>query len=102
MRVLIFTFLTTLSTIIYSNQGKLMKELNIIPRPESIKMNNGTTEINTIQTIALMNNLKERGSKGLHLGLGIKNDPAYTFYIKYGMIELKRNSDTIYMGISFE
>ena len=49
-----------------------------------------------------MNNLKERGSKGLHLGLGIKNDPAYTFYIKYGMIELKRNSDTIYMGISFE
>ena len=46
MRVLIFTFLTTLSTIIYSNQGKLMKELNIIPRPESIKINNGTTEIN--------------------------------------------------------
>ena len=40
-----------------------------------------------------MNNLKERGSKGLHLGLGIKNDPAYTFYIKYGMIELKRNSE---------
>ena len=59
MRVLIFTFLTTLSTIIYSNQGKLMKELNIIPRPESIKINNGTTEINTIQTIALMNNLKD-------------------------------------------
>mgnify|MGYP000038226775 FL=1 len=49
-----------------------------------------------------INKLKERGSKGLHLGLGIKNYPAYTFYIKYGMIELKRNSDTIYMGISFE
>ena len=49
-----------------------------------------------------MNNLKDRGSKGLHLGLGIKNYPAYTFYLKYGMIELKRNSDTIYMGISFE
>ena len=49
-----------------------------------------------------MNNLKDHGSKGLHLGLGIKNHHAYNFYIKYGMIELKRNSDTIYMGISFE
>jgi len=49
-----------------------------------------------------MNNLKERGSKGLHLGLGIENHRAFKFYKKYGMKELKRNSDTIFMGISFE
>ena len=49
-----------------------------------------------------MNHLNERGSKGLHLGLGIKNNSAFSFYINYGMIELQRNLDTIYMGISFD
>jgi ribosomal protein S18 acetylase RimI-like enzyme len=49
-----------------------------------------------------LKNLKDRGSKGLHLGLGKKNQRAYNFYKKYGLTELKRNSDTIFMGISFE
>ncbi len=49
-----------------------------------------------------MANIKKRGSVGLHLGLGIENHHAFKFYKKYGMKELKRNSDTIFMGISFE
>ena len=49
-----------------------------------------------------LKNLKDRGSKGLYLGLGNKNQRAYNFYKKYGLKELKRNSDTIFMGISFE
>ena len=49
-----------------------------------------------------MTNIKKRGSVGLHLGLGIENHRAFKFYKKYGMKELKRNSDTIFMGISFE
>ena len=49
-----------------------------------------------------MTNIKKRGSVGLHLGLGIENHRAFKFYKKYGMKELKKNSDTIFMGISFE
>ena len=49
-----------------------------------------------------MNDLKARGSKGLHLGLGIKNQRAFHFYKKYGMKELKRDRNSIIMGISFE
>ena len=49
-----------------------------------------------------LKNLKDRGSKGLYLGLGNKNQRAYNFYKKYGLKEVKRNSDTIFMGISFE
>ena len=47
-----------------------------------------------------MEYLKEQGSSGVHLGLGIKNERAFTFYKKYGMIELERNDDTIYMGLN--
>jgi ribosomal protein S18 acetylase RimI-like enzyme len=49
-----------------------------------------------------MNDLKVRGSKGLHLELGIKNQRAFHFYKKYGMKELKRDRNSIIMGISFE
>ena len=46
-----------------------------------------------------MAHLRDRGSKGLHLGLGIENQRAFNFYKKYGMTELERDDDTIYMGL---
>lgn len=46
--------------------------------------------------------LKDHGSKGVHLGLGINNERAFHFYKEYGLVELFRNSDTIFMGLSFE
>ena len=49
-----------------------------------------------------LNYVKESGSKGLHLGLSIRNKRAFQFYKKYGMKELKQNSETIIMVISFE
>ena len=49
-----------------------------------------------------LNYVKESGSKGLHLGLSIRNKRAIQFYKKYGMKELKQNSETIIMVISFE
>lgn len=49
-----------------------------------------------------MQYLESQGSRGVHLGLGIQNERALHFYKKYGMIELKRNSDSIIMGLSFE
>ena len=49
-----------------------------------------------------LNHMRERGSKGLHLGLGIQNYRAFNFYKKYGMTELNRDSDSIIMGILFE
>lgn len=48
-----------------------------------------------------MDYLKSQGSPGVHLGLGIKNERAFYFYKKYGMKELDRNDDTIYMGLNF-
>ena len=44
----------------------------------------------------------ENGSRGLHLGLNIQNKRAFQFYTNYGMKELKKDSNTIIMGISFE
>jgi len=49
-----------------------------------------------------MNDLKVRGSKGLHLELGIKNQRAFHFYKKYEMKKLERDRNSIIMGISFE
>ena len=49
-----------------------------------------------------LNYVKESGSKGLHLGLSIRNKRAFQIYKKYGMKELKQNSETIIMVISFE
>jgi hypothetical protein len=49
-----------------------------------------------------MKYLQSQGSLGVHLGLGIQNERAFYFYKKYGMVELKRNFDSIIMGLSFE
>ncbi|MBT4636308.1 MAG: GNAT family N-acetyltransferase [Candidatus Marinimicrobia bacterium] len=46
-----------------------------------------------------MKYLIKQGSTGVHLGLGIKNKRAFYFYKKYGMTELERDDDTIYMGL---
>jgi len=43
--------------------------------------------------------LKTNKSMGVHLGLGIENERAFYFYKKYGMIELERDDDSIYMGL---
>jgi len=49
-----------------------------------------------------MQYLQSQGSHGVYLGLGIQNEHAFHFYKKYGMVELKRNFDSIIMGLSFE
>ena len=46
--------------------------------------------------------LKDQGSKGVHLGLGINNERAFHFYKKYGLVELIRNEETVFMGLSLE
>ena len=46
--------------------------------------------------------LKKKGSKGVHLGLSVHNDRAFRFYEKYGLVELFRNKDTIFMGLSLD
>ena len=44
--------------------------------------------------------LKARGSKGVHLGLGRRNDNAYAFYLRLGFRELERNEGSIVMGMT--
>jgi ribosomal protein S18 acetylase RimI-like enzyme len=43
--------------------------------------------------------LRARGSRGVHLGMSITNDPAYAFYRKLGFHELSRDAGSIYMGM---
>jgi ribosomal protein S18 acetylase RimI-like enzyme len=49
-----------------------------------------------------MHYLQSQGSQGVHLGLGINNKRAFHFYKKYGLVELMRNEETIFMGLSLE
>jgi ribosomal protein S18 acetylase RimI-like enzyme len=49
-----------------------------------------------------MHYLQSQGSQGFHLGLGINNKRAFHFYKKYGLVELMRNDETIFMGLSLE
>jgi len=48
------------------------------------------------------NTLVRWASKGVHLGLSVHNDRAFRFYEKYGLVELFRNKDTIFMGLSLD
>ena len=43
--------------------------------------------------------LKKNNISGVHLELGITNERAFNFYSKYGMDELERDDDSIYMGL---
>jgi len=47
----------------------------------------------------LIQALRDHGAPAVHLGMSVHNDRAYKFYIDYGFIELKRDEDTIYMGL---
>ncbi len=49
-----------------------------------------------------MHYLQSQGSQGVHLGLGINNKRAFHFYKKYGLVELMRKEETIFMGLSLE
>ncbi len=47
----------------------------------------------------LIQALRDQGATAVHLGMSVHNDRAYGFYVNYGFIELKRDDDTIYMGL---
>ncbi|MCA9837783.1 MAG: GNAT family N-acetyltransferase [Trueperaceae bacterium] len=48
----------------------------------------------------LLDALKVKGSRGVHLGLGIRNDNAFAFYKRMGFHEFKRTEGAIYMARS--
>lgn len=49
----------------------------------------------------LLGLLQRDGAPGVHLGMSVKNEPAYGFYQKLGFQELIRDPESIYMGIRF-
>jgi ribosomal protein S18 acetylase RimI-like enzyme len=53
----------------------------------------------------VMENLKQLGSPGVHLGVSVRNTPALAFYQKLGFHELVRvgtlNDGCVYMGKKF-
>lgn len=48
----------------------------------------------------VMDKLRHRGSPGVHLGVSVRNEPAFGFYKRLGFRELVRQDDVIYMGKS--
>ncbi len=47
----------------------------------------------------LLQHLRDSDSPGVHLGMAADNHRAHRFYVAYGFQELKRDDDTIYMGL---
>jgi ribosomal protein S18 acetylase RimI-like enzyme len=47
----------------------------------------------------LIQALRDAGAPAVHLGMSVHNDRAYGFYINYGFVELRRDDDTIHMGL---
>lgn len=47
----------------------------------------------------LLSTLREKGSPGVHLGMGIRNERAYGFYKVLGFKELSRNEHAILFGM---
>ena len=48
--------------------------------------------------ITFIKKLKEKGSTGLHFGVGVENTNAIEFYKKMGFLEIKSIPGTIFMG----
>ena len=48
----------------------------------------------------LIQALRDHGAPAVHLGMSVHNDRAYRFYLRYGFLELRRDDDTIYMGLT--
>lgn len=65
--------------------------IDLLPRAQ--KQGQGKRMIQTLEA-----SLLAKGSKGVHLGLGIRNDNAFAFYQHLGFKELKREQGTIVMG----
>ena len=49
--------------------------------------------------LLLLETLREQGSKGVHLGMGARNDRAFVFYTKLGFTLLDKNDDEWTMGL---
>lgn len=47
----------------------------------------------------LLSALREQGSPGVHLGMGIRNERAYGFYKALGFTELSRNEHAVQFGM---
>ncbi len=67
--------------------------IDLLPRAQ--KQGQGKKMMQT-----LLSALKDKGSKGVHLGLGIRNGNAFSFYQQMGFHELKRDEGSITMGMS--
>ena len=52
--------------------------------------------------MTFISNLKASGSSGLHLAVGIKNKSAIAFYKAIGFEVLKKESKSLFMGLSFD
>lgn len=59
-------------------------------------------ELGRFMMDTLLDYIRKSGSPGVHLGMSVDNPRAYRFYIAYGFHELKRDDDTIYMGLLFD
>ena len=46
-----------------------------------------------------LNAMGERGSHGAHLGVGMRNERAVKFYLRYGFTEFQRWNDVLMLGI---
>jgi ribosomal protein S18 acetylase RimI-like enzyme len=44
--------------------------------------------------------MRERGSPGAHLGVGMRNERAVKFYLRYGFKEFQRWNDVLMLGIA--
>lgn len=67
--------------------------IDLLPRAQ--KQGQGKKMMQT-----LLDALKAKGSQGVHLGLGRRNDNAFAFYQRMGFYELKRDEGSITMGKS--
>lgn len=68
--------------------------IDLLPRAQG--RGNGTCVM-----LHLLRALCERGSHGVHLGVGLRNRRAIRFYRKMGFRELARRGDYLYMGLPF-
>jgi ribosomal protein S18 acetylase RimI-like enzyme len=50
--------------------------------------------------LIVLETLREKGSKGVHLGMGAQNSRAFTFYTKLGFTLLDKNDDEWTMGLN--
>ena len=67
MQLVTFVFLLTACTTLQNNQGKPMNELNIIPKPVSAVIEDGSIDLAMLKSIALMHNSDDEKMTAVYL-----------------------------------